>query len=144
MSQSCVGFLSRLLDLYVGDGFPLIMLREKKIRLEQNISDLHSEQADISSHLQTVILSDEQMEHIEVFCTQIQRKLESATFEQMRQLIDMLDVHGTLAIKNEGKVVYVKCHLGQQLLSVAQTSHLSSIGVIATQMLEYLPTVRSR
>jgi len=139
-----VGFLSRLLDLYVGDGFPLIMLREKKIRLEQNISDLHSEQADISSNLQTVILSDEQMEHIEVFCTQIQRKLESATFEQMCQLIDMLDVHGTLAIENEEKVVYVKCHLGLQLLSVARTSHLSSIGVIATQMLEYLPTVRSR
>ena len=130
--------------MYVGDGFPSIMLREKKTRLEQNISDLHSEQADISSHLQTVILSDEQMEHIEVFCTQIQRKLESATFEQMCQLIDMLDVHGTLAIKNEGKVVYVKCHLGQQLLSVARTSHSSSIGVIATQMLEYLPTVRSR
>jgi hypothetical protein len=33
----------------------------------------------------------------------------------------MLDVRGTLAIENEEKVVYVKCHLGQQLVSVART-----------------------
>ena len=32
----------------------------------------------------------------------------------------MLDVRGTLAIENEEKVVYVKCHLGQQLVSVAR------------------------
>ena len=33
----------------------------------------------------------------------------------------MLDVRGTLAIENEEKVIYVKCHLGQQLVSVART-----------------------
>jgi len=43
--------------------------------------------------------------------------------KQKRQIMDILDVRGKLAIENDEKVVYVKCHLGQQLLSVAQTSH---------------------
>jgi len=54
--------------------------------------------------------------------------LEVATFEQKRQLIDLLDVRGKLAIENDEKVVYIKCILGQQLLSVARTSPLSSTG----------------
>jgi hypothetical protein len=36
-------------------------------------------------------------------------------------IIELLDVRGTLAIENEEKVIYVKCHLGQQLVSVART-----------------------
>jgi hypothetical protein len=84
------------------------------------------------------------MEDIESFCAQIQTGLESATFEQKRQLIDMLDVRGTLAIENDEKVVYVKCHLGQQQRSVARTSHLSSIGETATLKRAFRPTARFR
>jgi hypothetical protein len=41
-------------------------------------------------------------------------------------MIDMLDVRGILAIENDVRVVYVKCILEQQLLSVARTSPLSN------------------
>jgi hypothetical protein len=37
-------------------------------------------------------------------------------YEQNGHLKDILDVHGTLAIENIAKVVYVKCIRGQQLL----------------------------
>jgi hypothetical protein len=77
-------------------------------------------------HLQTTVLSDEQIEDIQAICAEVGSKLETATFEQKRQIIDMLDVRGTLAIENEEKVVYVKCILGQQLLSVARILPLSS------------------
>ena len=111
----------KLLDLYLSDNFPKEMLQEKKSRLEETLVNLRKEQADISSHLQTTVLSDEQIEDIKAFCDAIRDRLENATFEQKRQLIEMLDVRGTLAIENEEKVIYVKCHLGQQLVSVART-----------------------
>ena len=56
----------------------------------------------------------------------MRRGLENANFEQKRQLIEMLDVRGKLSIENQEKVVYVKCILGQQLLSVARTSPSSN------------------
>jgi site-specific DNA recombinase len=118
--------LEKLLDLYLSNGFPKEMLQERKSRLEETLANLHREQADISEHLQAKILSDEQILDIEDYCAQIRQRLECTTFEQKRQVIDMLDVRGTLAIENEEKVVYVKCILGQQLLSVARTSPLSS------------------
>jgi hypothetical protein len=52
--------------------------------------------------------------------------LETSNIEQKRKIIKMLDVHGKLSIENEEKVVYVKCILGQQLLSVARTLHWSN------------------
>jgi hypothetical protein len=94
------------------------------------VNNLRREQAEISAHLQTKVLSDEQIADIEAFCAQIRHGLEVATFEQKRQVIDLLDVRGTLAIENEEKVVYVRCLLGQQLLSVTRILPLSSIGAI--------------
>jgi hypothetical protein len=108
--------------LYISDGFQKEMLKERKSRLEEVLKNLQREKADISSHLQTTVISDEQIEDIEAFCSQLREGLENATVEQKRQIIDMLDVRGKLSIENEEKVVYVKCILGQQLLSVARTS----------------------
>ena len=71
--------------------------------------------------------SAEHIENIEAFCAQVRDGLGNATFGQKRQLIDMLDVRGKLAIANDEKVVYVKWILGQQLLSVARTSPSSNV-----------------
>jgi site-specific DNA recombinase len=120
--------LEKLLDLYISDDFPKEMLQERKSRLEEVLTNLQKERTDISGHLQTIILSDEQIEDIEAFCSQLREGLENANFEQKRKIVEMLDVRGKLSIENEEKVVYVKCILGQQLLSVARTSHLSNTG----------------
>ena len=136
--------LEKLLDLYLSDGFPKEMLQERKSRLEEVLINLQREHADISSHLQTIVLSDEQIEDIEAFCSQLREGLDNANFEQKRQIIEMLDVRGKLSIENEEKVVYVKCILGQQLLSVVRTSHSSNTGAIANPRLVFQPMVRSR
>jgi len=136
--------LQKLLDLYLNDDFPREVLQERKSRLEETISNLRHEQAELSHHLQATVLSDEQIEDIEAFCAQVREGLENATFEQKRQLIDMLDVRGKLAIENDEKVVYVKCFLGQQLLSVARTSPSLNIGVTRTPNCASPPTAPSR
>ena len=102
------------------------MIRRFSQKASLTLSNLHREQTDISAHLQTQVLSDEQIADIEAFCEQIRHGLEVATFEQKRHVIDLLDVCGTLTTENEEKVVYLKCLLGQQLLSVARISRLSS------------------
>ncbi len=134
----------KLLDLYLSDNFPREMLQEKKSRLEETLANLRKEQADISSHLKTTVLSDEQIEDIKAFCDEIRDRLENATFEQKRQLIEMLDVRGTLAIENEEKVIYEKCHLGQQLVSVARTLPSLNTGAIAITACASLRTARYR
>ena len=136
--------LGKLLDLYISDSFPKEMLQERKARLEETLAKLRSEQGDISGHLQTSLISDEQIAGIEAFCAQLRPSLEDTDFEQKRQIIDMLDVRGKLAIENDEKVVYVKCILGQQLLSVARTSPLSNTGATATTPCASPLTARSR
>jgi site-specific DNA recombinase len=114
--------LQKLLDLYLNDDFPREMLQERRACLEETLMKLRQENVELSSHLHAITVTDEQIEDIESICAQVRDGLDTATFEQKRQLIDMLDVRGKLAIENDEKVVYVKCILGQQLLSVARTS----------------------
>jgi hypothetical protein len=67
------------------------------------------------------VLSLYQTADNEAFCAMIRQKLDDVSFAQKRHLIDLLDVRGKLAVENDEKVVYVKCVLGQQLVSVART-----------------------
>jgi site-specific DNA recombinase len=113
---------SRLLDLYLGGDFPKEMLEERKARLEELRANLQREHADVSSHLKTQVISDDDIAEIETFCADIRDRLDETSFEVKRQIIEFLDVRGKLAIENDEKVVYVKCHLGQQRLSVVRTS----------------------
>ena len=59
--------LGKLLDLYISDGFPKEMLQERKSCLQATLAKLQHEQADISGHLHTTVISDEQVEDIEAF-----------------------------------------------------------------------------
>jgi len=93
--------LEKLFDMYLSDDFLREMLQESKSRLEEALSNLCHEQVEISNHLQSTILSDEQIEDIEAFCAQVREGLENATFVQKRHIIDLLDVHGKLAIEND-------------------------------------------
>jgi len=67
-----------------------------------------------------------------------------ADFKTKRQVIDLLDVRGTLSIEDNEKVVYVTCKLGQQRPSPTPTSLLSSIGEIAITNCACPPTAPSR
>jgi site-specific DNA recombinase len=130
---------SRLLDLYLGGDFPKEMLQERKARLEETIVNLQREQTDVLAHIQTQVISDDDIAEIEAFCADIRLRIDNPSFEVQRQIVEFLDVRGKLAIENDEKVVYVKCHLGQQRLSVARTSPLSSFGAIAIRSCAFLP-----
>lgn len=115
--------LNKIIDLYLNRVFTEDVLLLKKAEIESTIHHLQSELTEISSHLHNQDVSAEQFADIEAFCKEIQSRLSGATFEEKRQLIDFLDVHGKLALENDEKVVYVKCQIGKQQLSVARTSH---------------------
>lgn len=136
--------LGKLLDLYLSGSFPSEMLQERKSRLEELIASLERERVDINAHIQKQVITDAEIQEIGDFCAELSNRLDNATFEQHRQIIDLLDVRGTLAIENNEKVVYVRCHIGQQRLSVARTLHLSNIGAIAMRPCACHPTAPSR
>jgi hypothetical protein len=113
-------------SLSMSTEFPKEMLAERKARLEQVLADLQKERADTASHLHTELVTDEQTAENEAFCAEVRDGLENATFEDKRKYIELLDVRGKLAIENDEKVVYVRCLLGKQRVSVVLTSPSSS------------------
>ncbi len=114
--------LERLIDLYLNDNFPKSALLERRTQLETSIADLHKEHTDISTHLKTVIITEEQIEEIEKVFKKIQMGINKATFDAKRRILELLDLRGKLAVKNGIKEVYIKCLIGQQQLSLVQTS----------------------
>jgi hypothetical protein len=100
------------------------MLIEKKSQIEKNIKTLTKELEQLTTHLSNVTYTDQDILVIEEFCSKIRDNLDYATFEGKRRIIDLLDVRGTLAVENDEKVIYVKCLISQQRLSLVQTSPL--------------------
>ncbi len=92
-----------------------------------------------------LVISDEQVEDIKSFCESIKDELDTATFDQKRQLLEMLDVRGTLAIEDNERVIYVKCLVApRQRLSLAPTSLSSNTGATAITICESRPMLPSR
>ncbi|NOH04931.1 MAG: hypothetical protein HND47_24655 [Chloroflexi bacterium] len=89
---------------------------------------LRNDHTEVSSYLEQVVLSNEQVENIKDYCESIKYVLDNATFEQKRRVLEMLDVRGTLAIEEDERVIYVKClETPQQRLSLAPTSPSSNL-----------------
>ena len=112
---------SKLLDLYLVRDFSREILTERKARLEETIAGLKAEQIRITAHIQSIGLTDDQIENIEAFCDEIREGLEVLNFDTKRRIINFLDVRGTLAVENNEKVVYARCRISQQQLSLVQT-----------------------
>ena len=115
--------LSKLLDLYLSGDFPKDVLNERKARLEKNLANLRKEHQDLTATLEDIALTDRQVDEIQEYCDSIRDRLDTASFDEKRQLIDLFDVHGKLAIENEEKVIYITCLLTPQPVSLALTSH---------------------
>jgi hypothetical protein len=123
---------AKLLDLYLSEDFSKELLNERKNRLDTVLADLKKEKEDLSTHLVTVQVSEEQIRDIEEFCSNIRESLDLLDFDERRQFFDMVDMRGVLAIENGERIVNVSCHLGKQRLQVIQTSPSSSTGATAT------------
>jgi hypothetical protein len=115
--------LAKLLDLYLAGEFPRELLTERKTRLEENLASLRKEHQELQDMIENVILSESQMEEIQKFCDGIRDRVDIASFEEKRQLLELLDVRGKLAVENDEKVVHVTCLIKLQPVSLARTSH---------------------
>jgi hypothetical protein len=101
--------LDRLLDLHLAGDFPKEVFTERKARLEDLLFNLGMEHNDLMSHVRQVTMTDDQLSYIEEFCAKIRTGLDNADFNAQRQIIQLLDVRGKIAIENGEKVLYLKC-----------------------------------
>lgn len=78
----------------------------------------------MAAQLEAQTLTEEQVATITEFAQQVAQGLETVNrgFEARRRVIDLLDVQATLAVENGQKVVYVRCMMGEDALSIASTS----------------------
>ena len=122
----------------------MFSITERKLRLENNINNLRKEHLEISSTIEKLTLTDDQISEIQEFCDGIRDRIDTADFDEKRQLLELFDVRGKLALENNEKVIYATCLIHPQPVALALTSHLSSIGVIAIMPCDSHPTVPSR
>jgi hypothetical protein len=57
------------------------ILNDRKAELENNLSDMVREQTELAAYLIPVNLSDENIEVIELFCSEVRDGLDNATLE---------------------------------------------------------------
>lgn len=116
--------LDRLLDLYLVGDFPKETLIERKDRLEATIRALESEQAGLSAQLKAQTLTEEQIEEMQRFAADVAEGLQAAEedLQIRRSIIEMLDLQVTLAEESGQKVIYARCMLGEEELSLSSHS----------------------
>jgi len=112
--------LERLLELYLEGTFDKSMLTERKVRLEETISRLESEQAGLQAHLAEQVLTDEQIQTIEGLAEGVREDLRitDADFDLKRQIVDLLDVQPRLVVEDGRKVAYVRCIIDRARLFI--------------------------
>ena len=116
--------LERLVDLYLSGTVAKEHLVDRKNRLETTISALEAELASLKISLQGQILTPEQEASIEAFSAEVRAGLKEGdtSFERRRQLIDLLNVTGTLSKENDELVVYARCVVGAKTLAIETTT----------------------
>ena len=122
--------LDRLLDLYLSGDLPKDLLLERKNRLETTVAALDQERASLTSRLEAQILTDDEMQNLQAFAAEVAQGMDAAEhdFETRREIIELLNVEGTLAVEDEQKVIYVRCMLGDEELSIASKNTCSHSG----------------
>jgi site-specific DNA recombinase len=136
--------LSMLLDLYLERNVPKEMYLERKTQLDKRKEGLAQEKDDVEARLKVSTLSDEQVAEIEQFCADIREGLEGATFEDKLRYMELLDVHGTLSVENNERVIDLTCHLGKQRLALIPILPSSNTGATETTRSAYPSAARFR
>ncbi|MBN1660990.1 MAG: recombinase family protein [Anaerolineae bacterium] len=112
--------LQRLIDLYLSGDFRKEDLVDRKDRLEATIYALEKERDSLASSLEIHTLTDDQIQIVRNLARNLGDGLEVAEeqFALRRRIIEMLDVQATLSIEDGQKIVYVRCMLDEECLSV--------------------------
>ena len=75
------------------------------------LTNLDKERNDLSTYIRKVNNTDAQLSDIEAFGAKIRDGIDAADFNVKRQIIELLDIHGKIALENREKVIYLKCSL---------------------------------
>lgn len=132
--------LAKLLDVYLAGGFPKELLAERRGALERRRADLEQDRQQLLGHLSQVIWTEDKIQEVEAAVLEISDGLDAATFQDKLRYLDLLDVRSQYALEGDSRVVYVKCRLGSQRLSVVptlplQSEHNRSVSVTLTARL---------
>ncbi|WP_152966212.1 hypothetical protein [Ornatilinea apprima] len=132
--------LDRLIDLFINGDIPKDHYASRKTKFEESITKLEEEKKEISKQLIPSQLAPELIKQLKEYFETIRDRLEDASFETKRKLIDLLDVNGKLDIENGERVIYIKCLISPQQRLQMPTSHSSNTGEIATPLCACRPT----
>jgi hypothetical protein len=102
------------------------------MKFEESVSMLRKDKEDISEQLLPTQLAPEFSKQLSDYLLQIRDRLDGASFESKRKLINLLDVHGKLEIENAERGIYLKCLILPRQRLQLPTSLLSNIGETAT------------
>lgn len=76
----------------------------------------------VSDVRQMVTYKHQYIAAIGEFCAKIRVNLEHPPFEAKRRNLERLDVHGTLAVENGERILYLTCAIYPQQVSLVLTS----------------------
>jgi site-specific DNA recombinase len=116
--------LQRLIDLYLSGEFPKEVLVERKNRLESTVNALEKEQENLTSSLEAHTLTEDQIQILQRLANRFSDGLDVAEerFELRRRIVEMLDVQVTLSFEDDQKIVYARCILDEERLSVVPST----------------------
>ncbi|MCX6029434.1 MAG: recombinase family protein [Chloroflexi bacterium] len=122
--------LQRLIDLYLTGAFSKELLLERKLRMETTIGELTHEREGLALRLEAQTLTPERIQGLQSFAAKVGEKLVLAdsSLQARKQIIEMLDVRGTLSIEEDQKVVYARCILGARDLPITNTTSPARAG----------------
>ncbi len=116
------GKLNRLIDLYVDGVYSLEIVTERKAALERTIASLETQRAGISQQLERTTLTPRQMDDLKAIAANVQGRMENATFEEKRQLFNILHVSGMLQVDENGKMFHARCIVGADTFMIYDTA----------------------
>lgn len=101
--------LVRLVDLYINQGFRLEDLQDKKTRLEHTIHSLEEQRANLTAALEGQTLTDDQVDELQTFASEIRDRLDTASIEEKKQLFHILNIAGMLEVQERERILHVQC-----------------------------------
>ncbi len=106
--------LDKLIDLYMSGTYPLEVIQERKARLEQTINSLSQQRETVAANLSGKILTPDQVDNLLSFADEIGYKLDTASFEEKRQIFHLLNVSALLEKTDGKKIFHVQCAIEPQ------------------------------
>ena len=105
--------LGRLLDLYLDGGFGREMLATRRAELDKIVADLERERETLAEALETLSLTDGEIQTIIDLAARLAPHLEVADedFDARRRMVKMLDVGARLYVEDGEQVARVTCRL---------------------------------